>query len=127
MYLSFIKKYIIFSLIVGILGTIPVISFLDPKLQLGVLVNFLVFFILVLTSTIILLTVLNKNSENFQMYTLAAIFAKMLIAVVYFYFIFGSFKNNLLIFVGSFFLSYLLFTIFEVTFLVRFLRKKTDN
>lgn len=127
MYLSFIKKYIIFSLIIGVLGAIPVISFLETKLQLGILINFLVFFILVLTSTIILLQVLNKNSENFQMYTLASIFAKMLIAVVYFYFIFGSFKNNLLIFVGSFFLSYLLFTIFEVTFLVRFLRKKTDN
>ena len=127
MYLVFLKRFSIFSLIAGILLSIPVVSFLEPKLQLGVLGNYLIFFVLVLVSGLILLYVLMKDSGNFQTYTLAAMFIKMLIAIVYFYFVFETFKNDLLIFVGSFFLSYLLFTIFEVSFLVRFLRKKTEK
>ena len=127
MYKEFLVKYLIFTLVCGILIAIPVLLILDLHQQYGILSNFILFFILVLASGIILLRALSKNSEHFQTYTLAAIFIKMIIAVIYFYFVFDSFKSELILFVGSFFFSYLLFTIFEVSFLVRYLRKKTDS
>jgi ABC-type uncharacterized transport system permease subunit len=127
MYIDFLKKYLLFSVLVALVVILPSVFLVDNHLVWGISLNLLVFFVLVFVSSIILLNAVNKNSQNFQTYTLGAIFAKMILAVVYFYFIFGLYKNNLLIFVGSFFLSYLLFTIFEVSFLVRFLRKKTDK
>jgi len=127
MYKDFIKKYLVFTVIALIVTGIPVYFFIDKHLQVGFLGNFLLFFILVLVSGIILIRSLSKDSSNFQTYTLAAIFIKMILAVIYFYFVFASFKEDLILFVGSFFFSYLLFTIFEVSFLVRYLRKKTDS
>lgn len=127
MYKNFLKNYVIFCLIILVVGGTLTTLLADPEVQMGVLGNFLIFFVLTLLSTVLLINVLSKNSDNFQLFTLASIFVKMIFAVIYFYFVFRTFKNNLLIFVGSFFLSYLLFTIFEVSFLVRFLLKKTDN
>ncbi len=122
MLVKFLKKYLIFSVIIFAIAFFPVIKSFDNSLATGMLYNFMVFFVLVLTSTLIMLKYATKDPSKFQTLILLSVFAKMVIAVVYFYFVFNSYETDLIAFTISFFLSYLIFTLFEVVFLVFYLR-----
>ncbi|MEA3495842.1 MAG: hypothetical protein U9R42_07380 [Bacteroidota bacterium] len=123
MIVKFLKKYLIFSVIIFAIAFFPVVKSFDNSLAIGMLYNCIVFFVLVLTSTLIMLKYATKDPSKFQTLILLSVFAKMIIAVVYFYFVFNSYENDLIAFTMSFFLSYLIFTLFEVVFLVSYLRK----
>jgi hypothetical protein len=120
---DFFKKYFIFALILFALGIFPVLKFLSPKSQIGVFLNFLVFGALVFISTVVLLGSISKNNTNFSTLLISSMVLKMIIAVVYFLFTYSFFLNQKLIFIGSFFLAYLLFTGFEIVFLVNHINK----
>ena len=124
---QFVKQYLLFSLLIIVLAAFPVIRFLDTLLILGFLYNFFIFFVLVFISMIIILKSLMKNLTNFYIFFLGGIAVKMIIALVYFYFIFDIYKDYLILFVGSFFISYLIFTIFEIIFLVKSVKKLTKT
>lgn len=119
MFKKFVIQFLIFSFIILALSAFPAFYFLDNSQRLGILLNFLIFFVLVFISTTILVISLKKGTSKFSMNFLAAIFLKMIIAIVYFYFVFDYYKDELILFVASFFLSYLLLTIFAIIFLIK--------
>jgi hypothetical protein len=120
---DFFKKYFLFALLLFAVGIYPVLHFLSPKSQIGVFLNFLVFGALVFISTVVLIGSIGKNNTNFNTLLISSMVLKMIIAVVYFFFTYNLFMNQLLIFVGSFFLAYILFTTFEIVFLVGHIKK----
>ena len=124
---KFVIQYLLFSVIIILLAAFPVIYFLEGRLQIGLMLNFLLFFVMTFISTTILVNSLKKGTANFFRNFLIAIAIKMLIAVVYFYFIFDLYKEELILFVGSFFISYLLFTIFAIVFLVNYVNKIQES
>jgi len=124
---KFIIQYLLLSIIIIALATFPVIYFLESHMQIGLLLNFLLFFVMTFISTSILVSSLKKGSSNFFRNFLIAIAIKMLLAVVYFYFIFDLYKDEMILFVGSFFISYLLFTIFAIVFLVNYVNKIQES
>jgi len=121
---SFFVKYSIFTIILILIFTFPFLNYLDAHLQKAVLMNFILFFLLGFFSTFLLLKSVNKQAENFQKNFLLILTGKILIAVVYFIIVYKPYLENLIIFAGSFFLAYILFTIFEISFIVVILRKK---
>lgn len=123
---KFFRNYLIFGMIVFLISLFPVYKFCIPNIRHGVLLNFLLFFILVLISTMIVYRSIKKNVLNIFNYILISIIVKMLFASIYFGLTFKYFRNSrieLYFFVISFFMYYLIFSIFEVLFLVRYLNK----
>lgn len=124
---GFARKYLSFGLIICLISLFPVLYFFDKHLQAGIAGNFLLFFLLVFISTLIVYRSILKNEANLFNAILISMAVKMLLAVVYFWLIFSSFSSELLIFTVSFFVYYLLFSIFEVLFLTRILDIKQEK
>ena len=123
----FIRKYLLFGLVIFLISIFPLFYFCDQHLQAGIAGNFLLFFVLVFISTLIVFRSIQKNESNLFNAFLISMAAKMTFAVIYFWIIFSMFSSDLLIFTFSFFIYYVLFSIFEVSFLVRYLNKKQEN
>lgn len=124
---GFIRKYSLFGFIVLVISLFPVLYFFDRHLQAGIAGNFLLFFLLVFISTLIVYRSIQKNEANLFNAILVSMAIKMILAVIYFWIIFGSFSSDLLKFAISFFIYYLLFSIFEVLFLTRILDRKKEK
>lgn len=120
---AFIKSYFIFSLIV-FLVSLPIIYILLPEtIRMGAIINVIFFFILTFIMGMILIISLEKNAQQAYITVLSTVFVKMIVAVVFFLMVFRQFKTHLILFAFSYFVSYLIFTTFEVAFIVRNLNK----
>jgi hypothetical protein len=120
---DFFKKYFLFCVVIFLLGAYPVYHYLSPRSQIGIFLNFLVFGALVFVSTVVIIGSISKNNTNFTTMLMASMALKLVFAVIYFLFTYKVFAGQMLIFVGSFFLAYLLFTIFEVLYLAWYIKK----
>jgi len=123
----FIGRYLLFSFVVALLSAIAIYFIAIPVLIPGLAGNFILFFLLSLASSIMLLRYIGKDAGRFQLMLLLAMFLKLVVAIVYFTLVYKFYSDNLLIFIVSFFLTYVLFTIFEVSFLVRLLRRNDES
>jgi phosphatidylserine synthase len=118
---GFSKKYMTFSIIVFAAVAILSFTIFKEDARTNIFANFLLFFILVYFSGIMLSKSTTVNNAKFFRNLTLSMLMKMLIGVAYFLLVISFievFKSNLVIFISSFFLAYLVFTIFEVIFLV---------
>ncbi len=125
-YRKFFISFLIFSLIMAVLVWLIIRVFSLTNMAPGFWANYALFFSLTLLSTLLLLAFVSVNARRFQTMVLLSVFIKLVIAAIYFSMVYKNFSSDLLIFVSSFFISYLLFTIFEVSFLVRLLKKNEE-
>jgi hypothetical protein len=118
----FLRKYSIFAIITALVTLIPFYIISAKGLFPGILLNFFLFFSLVLLSVMIIIRSFKNKRKLFFPYFAYTIAMKMIVGLIYFILIFRHYDKNLTIFVFSFFLYYLIFSIFEVSFIVRQLK-----
>lgn len=121
---SFLKTYSIFTFILALVIFLLGSFVFKPDDAKTIIINTLFFWIVVLISAIIMLRYISKDPAMFQQLILINVFSKLILAIAYFIAVFKNFNDSLIIFVGSFFTAYAIFTIFEVSFLVRKLKEK---
>jgi len=127
MVLVFIRKYILFAGIIFLISLFPVWKFCHTNLQIGIMFNYLIFFVLVFISTLMVYRSIRNKEKNIFNGLLIAMAVKMLLAIIYFWIVFPFYSSDLLIFTFSFFIYYLVFSIFEVSFLVGYLNKNQEK
>ena len=121
---DFYKKYFLFCLVLFLIGIYPVMH-MALRSQVCIFLNFLVFGALTFVSSVIILGSISKNNSNLSSLVMASMALKLVFALVYFLltYILLEFNDRVLIFVGSFFLAYLLFMVFEVAYIAWYIKK----
>lgn len=121
---DFSVAYLLFSFVIAIITAISVFTFIPQGLKTGVVSNAAFFFFVTYLFGILLIVFLEKARQQATGLILSLVFLKMIVAVVYFLLVFKRYDEMLIYFTFSFFISYLIFTTFEVAFIVRKLNKK---
>jgi len=121
---DFSKKYLIYSIITFVILVISVIYLIPEDVKTGVLLNFLFFFVITYPIALVVLYFTQKTPQQAPSIIMASTFLKIVISCIYFFFVFKQFSDYLYYFAGSFFIGYIIFTTFEVLFIVRKLNKK---
>lgn len=124
---SFIKPFLIFSFIIATLIAVGCFMFFDSFDDKGIIQNSIFHFALTLISGMVLTSFIDKDPSQFQIFILGNFTGKIILSIVYFIITYKTYNDSLIIFVLSFFLVYFIFTIFEVSFLVRKLKEKGKN
>lgn len=123
---QFFKPFLLFSLLVMLLVVLVNYFFFDAISDRGIYLNTGFFFLITLISGSIMTGLSSKEASVYQNYILINFFAKLLVSIAWFIIIYNNFSSQIVIFVLGFFLLYSIFTIFEVSFLVRIIKDKSD-
>lgn len=122
---DFYKKYFLFCLGLFLLGVYPVLQKSDLT-QAAIFLNFILFAALTFVSAVVILGSVGKNNSNISTMVMASMLLKLIFALIYFYITYQFFKDRVMIFVGSFFVAYILFIVFEITYIVWFIKKNNN-
>jgi heme/copper-type cytochrome/quinol oxidase subunit 4 len=121
--LRFISHFTIYILAVAALAAFPLYKKAPGYVIEGLIANVILFYVL----SIISFWLVNRTAARTGGNVLNAYFTgmgiKMLIALIYFMVLLGDFKGKELQFAVTFFIAYLVCTVFEVNYLLRNLRR----
>jgi len=117
-------QYLLFTIVVLIAVVLPLYLLLYHAHKNIILLNSIFFAIITYPIGLITQHFAVKSPGQTPTIIIGMTFLKMIVSVVFFLLIYKHFSEFLYFFTASFFVSYLIFTTFEVTFIVRFLNKK---
>lgn len=121
--LRFLLKFLAFSAVIAAAGYFMLVSSFEPLVVQAGVFNFLFFSIFTLLSYPLLAYYLHSHPKKFMAGMMGSIFVKLALSLIYILFIFNRFEPVLVAFVITFFLTYVLFTGFELYLLLINLRQ----
>jgi heme/copper-type cytochrome/quinol oxidase subunit 4 len=121
-FLRFLGQFFLYLLVVGIFASYPLYEYGTPVIWRGLLANFLLFIAITIVTFVIIMRKGPQASGIINNF-LASTGLKMIIALVYFVLLLKKFRGNEIEFAVTFFVAYLVCTVFEVIYLLRNLRR----
>ena len=121
-FLRFAGQFFLYLLLLGVLAAYPLYEYGNPVIWKGLLANFLLFIVLTIVTFLIIMRK-GPDSSGIINGFLGSIGLKMIVALIYFIILLKKFDGNEIEFAVTFFIAYLVCTVFEVIYLLRNLRR----